>query len=202
MVTMVSEIPSFCLRAYALFFTRYGTTTTFRQSALDWIVSKSMKKKIFATLLGAGWIQKASRRTYICTSPEKAVKGLLEFKVPEIVKEAKKPYAFTGLSAIEIWSDFSYVQRGKERSPYFVKIMRKDIQYWKDFFNAHHIPNYIGKGSTIGEFIILAPVKRIEATKKDDVFVESIKKTMEMAKKNEMFAYPYKYMKKKFGAKK
>ena len=38
---------------------------------------------------------------------EKAIKGLLEFKIPELIKKAKNPYAFTNLSAIEIWSDYS-----------------------------------------------------------------------------------------------
>ena len=71
-----------------------------------------MKKKIFSLLLRAGWIKKHKSGTYYCISPSDAVKGLLEFRVPEIIKKAEKDYAFTGLSAVEIWSDFSYVQRG------------------------------------------------------------------------------------------
>ena len=61
------------------------------------------------------------------------------------MKQAEKPYAFTGLSAIEIWSDYSYVQRGIEKSPYFIKVLKKDIAYWKRFFNSNNIPNYIKK---------------------------------------------------------
>src|SRR3989338_3922097 len=154
---MIFEIPQYCLRAYALFFARHGSREPFRQSELDLIVGQSMRKKIFAVLLKSGWIAKASRDSYKCIEPVIALKGLLDFKVPEIINEAKKPYAFTNLSAIEIWSDYSYVQRGIEKSPYFIKIFRKDLKYWKGFFSKRHVPNYVNKCSTIGEYVILIP---------------------------------------------
>jgi len=193
------EIPNFGLRAYALFYSKFGLRESFTQSELDWIVSPSMKKKIFATLLNSGWLKKVSRKEYKCVTPDTIFTHLLDFKVPEMIKDAKKSYAFTSLSAIEIWSDFSYVQRGRERSPYFIKILKKDLQYWKDFFNKNNTPNYINKGSTIGEFIILIPVEKIVPVEKESIFVESLRKTMTQAKENEMFAYAYNYMKKKYG---
>src|SRR3989344_7348604 len=128
---MTTEIPQYGLKAYALLFSKHGTKETFGQSELDWIVSQSMKKKIFSLLLRTGWIQKKDAG-YLCTSPTDAVTGLLEFRVPDIIKKATKLYAFTRLSAVEIWSDFSYVQRGREKSPYFIKILRKDLKYWKE----------------------------------------------------------------------
>lgn len=196
---MFKEIPQYGLRAYALFYSKHGSREAFTQSELDWIVSQSMKKKIFALLLKAGWIKKESRNSYKCAEPKKVIKGLLEFKVPEIIKKAKKPYAFTNLSAIEIWSDYSYVQRGMERSPYFIKVLKKDLRYWKDFFNKQNIPNYVNKGSTIGEYVILMPVKRISSINKNDLMVEPLKKTLKIAKENEMYDYAYKYMRKKYG---
>ena len=156
---MISEIPPYCLRAYALFFSRHGSRESFKQSELDWIVGQSMKKKIFSVLLRFGWITKDSRDSYTCVEPQTVIKGLLEFKVPEIIKEAKKVYSFTGLSAVEIWSDYSYIQRGMEKSPYFIKVLRKDLRYWKEFFNKKNIPNYVNEFSTIGEYIILIQVE-------------------------------------------
>ncbi|MBI4141306.1 hypothetical protein HY484_00095, partial [Candidatus Woesearchaeota archaeon] len=132
------EVPYYGLRAYALLYSRYGSRETFRQSVLDWIVSESMRKKIFSTLLWAGWIRKVSRTAYKCISPEEVFKHLLDFKVPEIIKESTRPYAFSGLSAIEIWSDYVYVQRGRERSPYFIKVLKRDLRYWKNFFNIRN----------------------------------------------------------------
>ena len=131
---MITEIPRYGLKAYALFFSKHGVNEEFKQYELDWIVSQSMKKKIFSLLLRAGWIRKSHGNNYICVKPEIIFKGLLEFKVPEIIKKAKKDYAFANLSAIELWSDYSYVQRGREKSPYFVKVLKKDLKYWNDFF--------------------------------------------------------------------
>ena len=158
-----------------------------------------MKKKIFSLLLRAGWIIKESRNSYKCVDPERAIKGLLEFKVPEVIKEAKKPYAFTNLSAVEIWSDYSYVQRGMEKSPYFIKVLRKDLRYWKEFFNKKNIPNYVYEGSTIGEYVILIPVNKIAAVEKDGLKVEPLRIAFRIAKENEMYLYAYNYMRNKYG---
>ncbi len=196
------ELPAYGLRAYALFYSKYGVNEAFKQSELGWIVSESMKKKIFSILLHAGWIKKISRFEYKCLSPKLIFNKLLDFKVPDVIKKAEKPYAFTGLSAVEIWSDYCYVQRGRERSPYFIKILKKDIQYWKDFFNKNEIPNYIKQGSTIGEFVILLPVDKIEFEEKAGLNSEKFNETMKIASENEMFDYPYRYMKKKYGDKK
>ena len=125
---MTIEIPQYGLKAYALLFSRHGVHGEFRQSDLDWIVSVSMKKKIFALLLHSGWIIKRPEGRYSCANPSDAIRGLLEFRVPQIIRKAQREYAFTGLSAVEIWSDFSYVQRGMEKSPYFIKVLRKDLK--------------------------------------------------------------------------
>ena len=196
---MISEIPQYCLRAYSLFFTKHSSREPFKQSALDWIVSQSMKKKIFSTLLRARWIEKASRGTYKCVEPEKAIMGLLDFKVPHVIKEASKPHAFTNLSAVEIWSDYSYIQRGIEKSPYFIKVLRKDLKYWKEFFNKRNIPNYIKEGSTIGEYVILIPVNVVKFVDKDGLKVEQLDETLKTAKSNEMYSYAYNYMREKYG---
>ncbi|MBI3033875.1 hypothetical protein HYY72_01840 [Candidatus Woesearchaeota archaeon] len=196
---MVSEIPQYCLRAYALFYSRHGSREPFMQSELDWIVGQSMKKKIFALLLKSGWIVKERRNSYKCVDPVTVMKDLLEFKVPGIMKEASRPYAFTNLSAVEIWSDYSYVQRGNERSPYFIKILKKDIRYWKEFFNKRNIPNYIRQGSTVGEFVILVPVNSFNSEKKGSFMVEPLSETIRTARENGLYSYAYDYMKDKYG---
>lgn len=197
---MIMEIPQYCVRAYALFWTKYRSREPFQQQELDWVVSQSMKKKIFAILLKSGWIKKKSRTEYACVPPEMVMKGLLDFKVPEIIKQAQWEYAFTGLSAIEIWSDFSYIQRSREKSPYFIEVLKKDINYWKQFFNEYNIPYYINKGSTIGEYVILIPVARISNIMKNDIKVKNIKETIKMAGSNEIYEYAYQYIKKNYGS--
>ena len=196
---MTIEIPQYGLKAYALLFSKHGTKGEFRQSELDWIVSVSMKKKIFSLLLRSGWIIKNSNNTYSCANPSDAIKGLLEFRVPKIIKKSEKAYAFTQLSAVEIWSDFSYVQRGMEKSPYFIRALEKDLKYWKEFFNRNEIPNYVNFGGTIGEFIILIPVNCLSSKEKNGFFVDSLKDTLRYAKSNDIYLYAYEYIKKKYG---
>lgn len=197
---MIIEVPQYCLRAYALFYSKHGPRESFGQSELDWLVSQSMKKKIFYKLLKSGWLVKESRYKYKCVEPENIIRGILDFKVPEIIKQSKKPYAFTNLSAIEIWSDYSYVQRGLEKSPYFIKVLQKDLKYWKDFINKNNIPYYINEGSTIGEYLILIPTTKIKFIEKYGLKVETLKETMRIAKKNNMYLYAYNYMRNKYGA--
>ena len=195
---MVMEIPQFCLRAYALFFLKHNVKEAFRQSELDWIVGQSMKKKIFSILLRSGWIKKENKGLYKCKSPNEVITGLFEFKLPSIIKTATKPYVFTGSSAIEVWSDYAYIQRGIEKSPYYIKILRKDLRYWKNFLNKNQIPNYLNEGTTIGEYVIFIPVNRIVSEEFNGMNVEPLKKTIKMAKDNELWRYAYNYMRKKY----
>lgn len=196
---MTSEIPQYCMKAYALFFYRHKITTEFKQSDLDWLVSASMKKKIFSLLLKAGWIQKKSRSTYQCEDPAKIFLRLLDFRVPEIIKNSKKEYSLTGLSAVEIWSNYSYTQRGKEKSPYFIKVLIKDLSYWKQLFNKNNIPNYINEGTNIGEYVIIIPVEKIDCAEKNGFKVEKLKEALRIAKSNKIYKYPYEYMRNKYG---
>ena len=189
------EIPEFCLRAYSLFFSKYTTTVPFQQSVLDWIVSQSMKKKIFSILVRAGWLEKKSYNMYVCKKPEVIMQSMLDFKVPVIMKEAKRPYVFTGASAVEIWSDYCYIQRSREKSPYFIKIAKKDIMYWKRFFSMHGIYYYFKKGGTIGEYVVLIPMDKVVFVEKEEVKVEPKQVTMKFAKQNDMFEYAYTYIK-------
>jgi len=196
---MTIELPQYGLKAYALLFAKHGTSGSFKQSELDWIVSSSMKKKIFSLLLRYGWINKHSTGEYSCTSPVDAIKGLMEFRVPKMLLNSKKPYAFTKNSAIELWSDYSYTLRGIEKSPYFIKVLEKDLRYWKGFFNKNEIPNYIESGSTIGEYVILIPVKSLTFDEKEGLKVDAFKETMKYAKSNDIYEYALEYMQKKYG---
>src|SRR3989344_576412 len=196
---MINEIPQYGLRAYALFFSKHDSKEPFTQKELDWILSDSMKKKVFSLLLNNGWIKKQSHNSYTCISPEIIFKNLLNFKIPELIKKSEKSYSFTNLSAVEIWSDYSYVQRGIDKSPYFIDVLKNDLSYWKDFFSKNRVPYYINEGSTIGEYVILIPRNNIKYVNKDDLKVISLKETLNIAKENKMHLYSYNYMRNKYG---
>jgi len=124
---------------------------------------------------------------------------MLDFRVPQLMEGKQREYCFAGASAIEMWSDYSYVQRSRERSPYFIKVLEKDLGYWKGFFNRNEVPNYVHSGTSIGEFVVLLPMKRIERTRKDGLWVEPLREAMKHAEGNEMFSYAHEYMGRKYG---
>lgn len=197
---MAIEIPRYGMKAYAMLYAKHGTKEKFRQAELDWIVSESMKKKIFSLLLRNKWIKKNTDNTYSCVNPSEAIKTLLEFRVPELLKKAVKDYALTKMSAVEIWSDYSYVQRSVEKSPYFIKILKKDLKYWKSYFNKNSIPCYENQGTTIGEHIILIPVNELNYEEKDGYKTDTLKKAKEYAESNQIYEYAAEYIKNKYKA--
>ena len=72
------------------------------------------------------------------------------------------------------------------------------MRYWKNFLNKNQIPNYLNEGTTIGEYVIFIPVRRIVSEEFNGMNVEPLKKTIKMAKDNELWRYAYNYMRKKY----
>ncbi|MDP7180346.1 MAG: hypothetical protein QF824_03690 [Candidatus Woesearchaeota archaeon] len=198
---MTKEIPKYCLRAYGLLYTKYGTMEEFTQDKMNWIVSSSMKKKIFSVLLNSEWIKKKSRRSYVCIGPKTIFTSLFSFKVPDILKKAEKKYCYTQMSSVEIWTDFSYIQRSWEHSPYFIKIEESDIDYWKQFLSKQGIPFFIGQGSFIGEFIILEPKKGLKCSTYKGFLVDTLDTVVKFCQNKSLFEYSLAYLKQKFNLK-
>jgi len=198
---MAKEIPKYALRAYGLLYTKYGAEEGFSQDNLNWIVSSSMRKKIFSVLLNSGWIAKISRRAYGCIEPKIIFSALFSFKVPDVLKKSKREYCYSKMSAVEILTDFSYIQRSWEHSPYFVKIKEADLGYWKGFLSKEGIPFFIEEGSFIGEFIILEPQKRLSCSIYNGFPVENLGIVVKFCQKNPLFEYPLAYLKQKFALK-
>lgn len=198
---MTKEIPKYALRAYGLLYTKYSTAQEFKQDSLNWIVSSSMRKKIFSVLLRAVWITKKSKRRYTCIDPQTIFNSLFSFKVPDILKKSDRDYCYSKMSAVEVWTDFSYIQRSWEHSPYFIKIKEEDLDYWKEFLAKEGIPFFIKEGSFIGEFIIFDPQKKLRFSIRNGFPVENLDSVVRFCQKNPLFEYPLAYLKQKFNLK-
>lgn len=198
---MTREIPKYALRAYGLLYTKYGTNEEFSQDSLNWIVSSPMRKKIFSVLLNSGWIIKKSKRKYSCIDPKTIFNSLLSFKIPDILKESDREYCYTKMNAVEIWTDFSYIQRSWEHSPYFIKVKQTDLRYWKEFLSKQGIPFFIKNGTFIGEFIILEPQRELHYSTYNGFPVENLDKVVKFCQNNSLFEYPLAYLKQKFNLK-
>jgi len=57
----------------------------------------------------------------------------------------------------------------------------------------------VESGQTIGEFVVLIPVKKLVSKEKDGFKVDSLQETLGFARSNEIFQYAVEYMENKYG---
>src|SRR5437899_12808841 len=122
------------------------------------IVSKSMVKKTLHTLEHAGWIRRVEKGSYVCKNADDIFKSVVEYRVPGLLSRAGMRYAYTGASAVEVWTDYSYIQRSWEHSPYFVRVLRSDLDRWVSYFRIHKLKVWTSSPeSAMGEFGMFKP---------------------------------------------
>jgi hypothetical protein len=163
-----------------------------------------MCKKVFHVLTREGWLRRVGRGKYRCVRPEEVFRRQFEFKVPGFLEAAKRPWCFTGASAVEIWTDFSQVQRSWEYSPYFIKVRRRDLLYWKEFFRKRGIGAFVeGAGSAIGEFVVLEPVERLDHVMHGGWPVDRLERVVKFCEHNSStFEYPLACLIRRYGLQK
>lgn len=199
---MSEPVPTYAQESYAILRNRFATDS-FPADYLSWFVSKSMTKKTLHTLEHAGWIRRVEKGRYVCTNADEIFKSMIEFRVPKLLQEAGMEYAYTDASAVEIWTDYSYIQRSWEHSPYFVRVLRNDLEKWVQHFRRHKVKVFTSRPElSIGEFVILKPEKRLMYDVHNDLPVDSLESTVRYSEKHvDTFEYPLAYLKVKFSVK-
>ena len=154
---MSEAVPTYAQEAYAILRSRFGSDR-FPANYLSWFVSRGMVKKTLHTLEHAGWIRRVEKGSYVCRNADEIFRSMVEFRVPRLFSEAGMKYAYTEASAVEVWTDYSYIQRSWEHSPYFVKVLRSDLDGWISYFRKHKVKVFTSKPEmAIGEFVVLNP---------------------------------------------
>lgn len=196
---MIEPIPIYGETAYAILYNRFGSQQ-FSPDHFKWFLSESMKKKIFHVLEKKGWIKRIGRAIYVCNKPEDIIAGMVAFKVPQLLEATGRKYCYTKMSAVEIWTNFSYIQRSWEHSPYFIRVLENDKAFWVNYFRAYHVPVFIGNPKTsLGEFVVLIVQKSFPCDYFDGKPVDSVKETAKFCTENiDTFEYPLAYLIKKF----
>lgn len=195
----METIPAYAQETYAILFNRFEDQP-FTPDYLTWFISKAMTKKVLHTLEKKGWIRRIRRGEYICKHPEDIIKNLVKFKVPTLLERTEKKYCYCRASGVEVWTDFSYIQRSWEHSPYFIKVLKKDLDFWVKYFRGHKIDVFIEKAKpSLGEFVVLIPEKDFEIVIQNNKPVEPLDKTIKFCEKNIMaFEYPLAYLVERF----
>jgi hypothetical protein len=196
---MSEAVPSYAQEAYAILRSRFGGDS-FPADYLSWFVSKSMVKKTLHTLERAGWIRRVEKGSYVCRNADEIFRSMVEFRVPKLLSEAGMKYAYTDASAVEVWTDFSYIQRSWEHSPYFVKVLRSDLDRWIGYFRKHKVKVFTSTAEmSIGEFVVLKPGGEFGVEIHNDLPVDSLKSAVSYSETHiHTFEYPLAYLEAKY----
>jgi hypothetical protein len=199
---MSEPIPTFAQQAYAILYNRFGDQP-FESNYLDWFLSKGMVKKTLHVLETRHWVQRVRKGSYVCINPDTVFREMVQFKVPRLLEQAGKEYAYTEASAVEVWTDYSYMQRSWEHSPYFIKILKRDVNFWVRHFRKHKVNVFIKEAQpAISEFVVLFPQERLDYEVHNGTPVDKLSEVTRFSEKNiEAFEYPLAYLKSKFGIK-
>ncbi|MEM2089263.1 MAG: hypothetical protein QXF52_11465 [Thermoproteota archaeon] len=199
---MTEPVPIYAQQAYAILYNRFRDQP-FNSDYLTWFLTKSMVKKILHVLERKSWIKRVKKGTYVCMKPDVVFEEMVRFRVPNLLEEAGKKYCYADASAVEVWTDYTYMQRNWEHSPYFIKVLRKDTGFWIQYFRKHEINVFVEKASpAIGEFVILFPRGKLDFEVYNGKPVDRLKKVVEFCERDiDVFEYPLAYLRSKFRVK-
>jgi len=199
---MSEAVPTYAQEAYAILRSRFGSDS-FPADYLSWFVSRGMVKKTLHMLEHAGWIRRVEKGSYVCRNADEIFRSMVEFRVPRLLSEAGMKYAYTEASAVEVWTDYSYIQRSWEHSPYFVKVLRSDLDRWVSYFRIHKVKVFTSRPElAMGEFVILKPADELAIVTHNGLPVDPLKLAVSYSEKNvHTFEYPLAYLKAKFKVK-
>lgn len=196
---MSEPVPTYAQEAYAILYNRFASDS-FPSDYLAWYISKYMVKKTLHVLEKAGWIRRVEKGKYVCVKADDIFRSMVAFKVPRLLQEAGRKYAYSDASAVEIWTDYSYIQRSWEHSPYYIKVLRNESKGWVEYFRKHRVKVFIDKPEpSLGEFVILKPQERLSHEEYSGLPVESLDAVVRYCEKRiDVFEYPLAYLKAKF----
>ena len=196
---MSEAVPAYAQEAYAILRSRFGSDS-FPADYMSWFVSRGMVKKTLHTLEHAGWIRRVEKGSYVCKNADEIFKSMIEFRVPGLLSDAGMRYAYTESSAVEVWTDYSYIQRSWEHSPYFVKILRSDLGRWVSYFRKHKVKVFTSRPElSMGEFVVLKPETRFVNVTHNGLSVDPLESVVSYSETHvHTFEYPLAYLKAKF----
>ena len=126
---------------------------------------------------------------------------MVALKVPELLRESGMRYSYTGASAAEIWTDSKYIQRSWEHSPYFIEVLREDLDHWVEYFRQHRVRVFVSEAqNALGEFVVLKPRTRLPEATHNGFPVDPLNKVVRFTETHaDSFEYPLAYLRAKFG---
>jgi len=155
----------------------------------------SQAPKVIHDLVGYGYLERVERGKYRAVNPENLIKEIVKrgMEKKDVIKGAKRKYAYCESSAVSIWTD-GYYWTGFTKGfiPIHVKVRRKDLNYWERFFRKKRT-NYTLEGNRktlYGVVSILHPEEDFEAVKKNGYSVIPLEQVVKWCLEKEMIYQP------------
>ncbi|MGP8057495.1 MAG: hypothetical protein ACLP9K_07880 [Nitrososphaerales archaeon] len=196
---MTQPIPSYAQEAYAILYNKFANGI-FHSNYLGWYISNDMVKKTLHELETSGWVKRVGRGVYTCVSAEDVFKSLVAFKVPDLLQNSGRNFVYADASAAEIWTDFSYMQRGWEHSPYYINVLRNDLSHWVDYFRKYKVNVFVNCPETsLGEFVVVKPQTSLNSVLHNNFPVEPLEEVVRFCEQHvNSFEYHLAYLRAKF----
>ncbi len=199
---MTEPVPAYAQYVYAILHARFASDS-FGSDYLQWFVSSTMAKKTLHVLEKAGWIKSAGRGRYVCIASAEIFRGMIEFRVQGLLQDAKMDYSYADASAAEIWTDYTYIQRSWEHSPYYVRVLRSETKRWISYLRGHRIKVFMNRAKpSFGEFVILEPRAELRSDTHNGLPVEPLEEIVRYCEEHlDSFEYHLAYLRQKMGVK-
>lgn len=153
------------------------------------VFPSSSPGKVMFDLIRLNYVNRIKRGRYKVMAPGEFVRRIVEenLKQADVLKHAKKKYAYCDNDAVSIWTD-GYYWTGFTAGfkPIHIKILKKDLEWWRNFFKERDVEfSIIGEQRTLfGLWYVLHPEEKFIVEKKDGVPVIPLKEVIEFCKEN------------------
>jgi hypothetical protein len=128
----------------------------FSVSDLSRLTGNNRSNRLLSELKMRGLIRRTGRGTYIIPTPiKKEDSRLKEWKrVRNVVLSSPLEKAWTGSTAVEVWTDSAYVTAPNSYLRiYYLLVKETDLGRWKDYLRRHSV-SYAGK-KRVGSYVAL-----------------------------------------------
>jgi hypothetical protein len=149
--------------------------------------------KAIHDLIKLDFLRRIRRGKYQVVKPEEFIKKIIKENISkgDVLKNAKRKYAFCNSTAVNIWTDgYYWTDFTKGFKPIHIQILEKDVAYWKKIFKAHGV-EYIfpdERKTLFGVTYVVHPVESIHSEIKNDEHVVPLKEIIDFCQKN-IFLY-------------
>ena len=151
--------------------------------------------KVIHDLLQGGYLHRVSRGVYKAVEPGQLMGSVVGRGegVRKVMASAQRKYAYCESTAVAVWtSGYYWTGFTKGFKPLHIKVLRKDLAYWRRFFDEHGVRNTLaGESRTLFGFVyVLHPAGGLESVDKDGEQVVPLEEAVQFCLKREMAYQP------------